>query len=86
MISNDINKIIDIVGSCIGGIDINEKDIDRDLLEIGIDSIVFQKIIISIEEEFNYKITSSKLVISELNTIEKISHVVSEIMRKIEGI
>lgn len=49
------------------------------LQEYGLDSITFIKIIVALEEIFECEIPYDKLMISEMNTVEKISNVLSDI-------
>ena len=67
-----IEKIIKIINSNIEGMGITEDDLDEDLIELGIDSITFIQIIVSLEEEFECEIPDSKLFIRDMNTVNKI--------------
>lgn len=64
-----------------------EKPIIQDQVEmefsnIGIDSITFIRMIVSLEETFEIEIPDEKLSISEINTIVKITETVNEVLSK----
>ena len=52
---------------------------EDDLLEYGMDSIRFIQIIVSLEEEFECEVPDSKLILVEMNTINKIYDVLISI-------
>lgn len=65
-------KILDIINNAIDGDATNPEQLDDDLSELGMDSIKFIQIIVEIEETFECEIPDSKLIITELNTVQKI--------------
>lgn len=67
-----IEKIINILNKCIEGANITTEQVNDSLLILGMDSISFIKTIVSIEEEFDCEIPDSKLVVAEMDTVEKI--------------
>ncbi|BCK01469.1 phosphopantetheine-binding protein [Anaerocolumna chitinilytica] len=71
---NDIIiKIIDIVNEVTEDTKITEESLEMSFEELGIDSIAFISIIISLEEEFCIEIPDENLLLSELNTVHKIA-------------
>jgi len=54
-----------------------ELNIETDLMELGMDSITFIKIVVAIEETFEIEVPDEKLLITEMNTASKIIEVVS---------
>lgn len=48
--------------------------------ELNIDSVLFIKIIVQLEELFECEIPASKLLLSELNTVTKIAAVIESII------
>ena len=57
-----------------------EKDkIDVNLQDLGMDSITFIQIIVCLEEEFGCEIPDSKLIVSEMDTIQKIVCVLQDV-------
>ena len=57
------------------------KDIedDQDLKEIGLDSLTFINIILNLEDLYKIEIPEEKLIIENLNTINKIYEIINEI-------
>ena len=67
-----VNKVLHILNENIETAEITLKNLEDDLSSIGMDSIGFVNIIVSLEEEFDCEIPDSKLLISEMNTAQKI--------------
>ena len=59
--------------------EITEDKFGEDLSELGMDSITFIKIIVALEEEFECEVPDSKLLISEMNTVNKIVQVLKDV-------
>ena len=74
-----IERVIDIINENIENCKINADKLDDDLSELGMDSMTFIKIIVDLEEEFDCEIPDSKLLFSEMNTVNKIIHVLKEV-------
>ena len=55
---------------------LNDFRID-DLVELGVDSITFIRIVVELEELFEIEIPDEKLLITEMGTIHKIVEVVA---------
>lgn len=72
-------EILDIINNAIDGDAIDLGQLDNDLSELGMDSIKFIQIIIELEETFECEIPDSKLLITELNTVQKIFDVLQEL-------
>lgn len=72
-------EILDIINNAIEGDAIDLEQLDDDLSELGMDSIKFIQIIVEIEETFECEIPDSKLIITELNTVQKIFDVLQEL-------
>lgn len=69
------NKVIDILNVNIKNAEITSDKLDQSLIELGMESLTFIQIIVAIEEEFECEIPDSKLLITEMNTAEKIMNV-----------
>lgn len=65
-------KVIQILNDNIENADITWENIEEDLTSLGMDSLGFVKIIVFLEEEFECEIPDTKLLISEMNTAQKI--------------
>ncbi len=74
-------EILNIINNAIDGDAIDLGQLDNDLSELGMDSIKFIHIIVEIEETFECEIPDSKLLITELNTVQKIIDVLQELYK-----
>lgn len=72
-------EVIEIFNSSIDNAPINMDVLDKDLSELGVDSLLFIKIIVAIEEEFECEIPDEKLLISEMNTVNKIIGILQDL-------
>ena len=77
-----IEKIIEMLNACINNLAITTEQVDKDLTKMGMDSIAFIRLVISLEEEFECEIPNEKLLITEMNTVYKISEVLISIQPK----
>lgn len=73
-------QIAKIVESFMNGGTLDSNDYDKELMNLGIDSIAFIHIVVEIEECFGIEIPDEYLVLSEMGTINKIVSVVSELV------
>ena len=74
-----IEKLIEVLSSVISDINFDEISYDEDLSVMGMDSMEFVTIVVAHEEEFDCEIPDEKLLISELNTVNKIYEVIKEL-------
>ena len=65
-----VEKVIEIINATIEKEEISYKNIDKKLSDMEIDSIAFIQIIVALEEEFECVIPDSKLLMSELDTVQ----------------
>ena len=86
---SDINeikeKILAIVNMSIENIEIKLDQSDVDLSTIGMDSITFIRIIVAIEEVFSIEIPDEFLLITEMNTVEKLTNIILSAMTNAES-
>ena len=71
----DINKIVEILNENIENLNIKTENLDDNLFELGMESVVFIQIIVELEETFDCEIPDSKLLISEMDSLRKILNV-----------
>lgn len=73
-------KIKKIVTNCLR----SPRNISKNtnLINVGLDSLSFVKIIVSIEDLFGIEFPDTKLIISEANTINKLTKIVKKIVYK----
>lgn len=74
-----IEKIVEIINANIENTVISTEQVDDDLLILGMDSITFIRIIVSLEEEFECEVPDSKLILTEMNTVNKMYDILSSI-------
>ena len=67
-------KLLEIVNS-VQDMEVTVDQCDDDLLELGLDSIKFIQIIVSLEETFECEIPDEKLLLTEMNSVNKILEV-----------
>ncbi|MFR1518921.1 MAG: acyl carrier protein [Clostridia bacterium] len=72
-------KILEIVNTNIENGAITEEQYNNDLSELRMDSIRFIQIIVSLEEEFECEVPDSKLLLTEMNTGNKMYEVLTSI-------
>ena len=77
-----IERLIPILNSSIEDLEIDDSRSDIDLLELGMDSITFVNIIVSIEEEFKCEIPDENLLLREMNTVNKITDAIASVLEK----
>lgn len=73
-----IKDIINVINST-GKITIKDNQLDTNLIEAGMDSITFIRIVVDLESIFDCEIPDSKLLLSEMNTVQKIYNVLDEV-------
>ena len=71
----NLNDLLSIVNSNIKNITITSENMTQNLSALGMESIGFIQIIVAIEEEFECEIPDSKLLITEMDTVEKMMNV-----------
>ena len=67
-------RILEIVNS-VQDMEVTVDQCDNDLLELGLDSIKFIQIIVSLEEAFECEIPDEKLLLTEMNSVNKMLEV-----------
>jgi acyl carrier protein len=79
-------KILEIVKSNIEKEEIQTAELDTDLSTVGMDSITFIRIVVALEEAFEIEVPDDYLLMTEMNTIEKMTDVIAEALATIEGV
>lgn len=74
-----VEKIVETINNNIEEANLTEAKYDEDLSKFGMDSFTFIRIIVALEEVFECEIPDSYILISEMNTINKIYKVLNEI-------
>ena len=66
-----VELVVSVVNEVMEDVEITMEKLDDNLVELGMDSIDFIQIVVSLETKFECEIPESKLSIGELNTINK---------------
>ena len=78
-----VEGILRVINS-LDNIEISTEQLDESLPDLGMDSISFIQIVVGLEEAFDCEIPDSKLLISEMDTVQKIFDVLQEVY-KVQG-
>ena len=70
-------KILEIINDTIEN-PVSENQVDEDLSLLGMDSLKFISIVVTLEENFDMEVPDEYLLMTELNTVRKLVKVVSE--------
>lgn len=77
-----LDKVLEILNINIENIEISHQETEVDLVSLGMDSITFIRVIVALEESFGIEIPDEKLILTEMDTIEKIVDVVFAIRNR----
>ena len=75
----NVENVLQIISKIDENLNVGAEQIRDNLLELGLDSIKFIQMIVAIEEAFDCEIPDSKLIMSEMDTVEKIIAVLTEL-------
>ncbi|MBQ8387633.1 MAG: acyl carrier protein [Clostridia bacterium] len=74
-----VEDVLQIINKTDENLNIKRDQIGENLLDLGLDSIKFIQMVVAIEEAFDCEIPDSKLIMSEMDTVEKIMAVLTEL-------
>lgn len=75
-----VDSVLEIINSYLQNVEITQQQFTENLTKLGMDSITFIQIIVALEDKFKCEIPDSKLLITEMDTIEKITNVLGSII------
>ncbi len=75
-----LDKILEILNINIENAEFTPEHVGDDLSTIGMDSIIFIRVIVALEDEFDIEIPDEYLLLTELNTISKMVDVISAVL------
>ena len=75
-----LDKVLKVLNTNIENIEITSEQIDEDLSALGMDSITFIRVVVALEEAFDIEIPDEKLLLTEMNTISKMTEVISAVL------
>lgn len=73
-----VEGILRVINS-LDNIEVSNEQLDEYLPNLGMDSISFIQIVVGLEETFDCEIPDSKLLISEMDTVQKMLDVLQEL-------
>ena len=74
------NQILGFIGNVLDEKDVNEEHIDENLITLGMDSIKFISLIVTLEDEFDIEIPDNFLLIQEMDTPQKIITIIENLL------
>lgn len=77
----ELRKIIEVINKT-ENVEILSEHTDDNLTELGMDSITFIQIVVGLEETFDCEIPDDKLLISEMDSVQKIYNVLEDLYQK----
>ncbi len=70
-------KILEIINDTIEN-GVSKNQVDDDLSQLGMDSLKFISIVVTLEENFDIEVPDEYLLMTEMNTVRKMVKIVSE--------
>lgn len=75
------DKIMEIINSNIENAEISLEQVDDDLLQLGMTSIIFITSIIAMEDAFGIEVPDEYLLFYKMNTISKMTKVIEKVLQ-----
>lgn len=75
-----LDKVLKVLNANLENTEITSEQIDEDLSALGMDSITFIRVIVVLEEAFDIEIPDEYLLLTEMNTISKMTNVISAVL------
>lgn len=72
-------KVLGIINKNMANAVIGYDQMAENLLELGMDSMEFIKVIVELEDAYKIEFPDEKLILSEMNTVDKIVEVLLEL-------
>lgn len=80
----ELDKILDVINK-VEDLCVTISQINDNLVDLGMDSIKFVQVVVSLEEVFECEIPDSKLLVTEMDTIKKIYDVLQALYEENNG-
>ncbi len=74
-----LKEVLSVVNMKLEDVEVMPEQLSENLSSLGMDSFAFIQIIVDLEEKFDCEIPDSKLMVSEMDTVEKIMNVLQEL-------
>ena len=74
-----LDKVLKVLNTNLENTEITFEQTEDDLSALGMDSIAFIRVVVALEEAFDIEIPDEKLLLTEMNTISKMTEVISAV-------
>ena len=75
-----LDKVLKVLNANLENTEITFEQTEDDLSALGMDSIVFNRVVVALEEAFDIEIPDEYLLITEMNTLSKMTDVISTVL------
>ena len=75
-----LDKVLKVLNANLENTEITFGQTEDDLIALGMDSIVFIRVVVALEEAFDIEIPDEYLLITEMNTLSKMTDVISTVL------
>ena len=75
-----LDKVLKVLNANLENTEITFEQTEDDLSALGMDSIVFIRVVVALEEAFDIEIPDEKLLLTEMNTLSKMTDVISTVL------
>ena len=75
-----LDKVLKVLNANLENTEITFEQTEDDLSALGMDSIVFIRVVVALEEAFDIEIPDEYLLITEKNTLSKMTDVISTVL------
>ena len=75
-----LDKVLKVLNTNLENTEITFEQTEDDLSALGMDSITFIRVVVALEEAFDIEIPDEKLLLTEMNTISKMTEVISAVL------
>ena len=75
-----LDKVLKVLNANLENTEITFEQTEDDLSALGMDSIVFIRLVVALEEAFDIEIPDEYLLITEMNTLSKMTDVISTVL------
>ena len=75
-----LDKVLKVLNANLENTEITFEQTEDDLSALGMDSIVFIRVVVALDEAFDIEIPDEYLLITEMNTLSKMTDVISTVL------
>ena len=75
-----LDKVLKVLNANLENTEITFEQTEDDLSALGMDSIVFIRVVVALEEAFDIEIPDEYLLLTEMNNLSKMTDVISTVL------